>query len=80
MEGAPLNGPLPLAKAVELAGEILEALDAAHRKGWCIGMKPANILVSKRGMNPGTHRCGIDSRHGAIHVAGAVVRQGGGCP
>ena len=33
VEGAPLKGPLPLAKAVEYAGEILDALDAAHRKG-----------------------------------------------
>jgi serine/threonine protein kinase len=33
IEGAPLQGPMPLEKAVEYAGQILEALDAAHRKG-----------------------------------------------
>ena len=33
VEGAPLKGPLPLGKAVEYAGEILDALDLAHRKG-----------------------------------------------
>src|SRR5437763_15998379 len=33
VEGASLKGPLPLAKAVEYAGQILDALDAAHRNG-----------------------------------------------
>jgi serine/threonine protein kinase len=51
VDGAPLKGPLPLAKAVEYAGQILEALDAAHRKGVVHrDLKPANILVSKQGV------------------------------
>jgi serine/threonine protein kinase len=51
VEGAPLKGPLPLAKAVEYAGEILDALEAAHRKGVVHrDLKPANILVSKQGV------------------------------
>jgi serine/threonine protein kinase len=51
VEGVPLKGPLPLAKAVEYAGEILDALEAAHRKGVVHrDLKPANILVSKRGV------------------------------
>jgi serine/threonine protein kinase len=51
VEGAPLKGRLPLAKAVEYAGEILDALDAAHRKGVVHrDLKPANILVSKQGV------------------------------
>src|ERR1700737_2966817 len=33
VEGTPLKGPLSLNGAVEYAGQILEALDAAHRKG-----------------------------------------------
>src|SRR5262249_31266541 len=33
VEGAPIKGPLPLQPAVEYAGQILDALDAAHRKG-----------------------------------------------
>src|SRR5579864_4174895 len=33
VEGAPLKGPLPLEKAIEYAGQILDALDAAHKKG-----------------------------------------------
>src|SRR5262245_26896773 len=51
VEGTPLRGPLPLGKAVEYAGQILDALDAAHRK--CIthrDLKPANILVTKDGI------------------------------
>jgi serine/threonine protein kinase len=51
VEGAPLKGPLALGKAVEYAGEILDALDAAHRKGVVHrDLKPANILVSKQGV------------------------------
>src|SRR6266513_2723940 len=51
IDGAPLNGPLPLEKAVEYAGQILEALDAAHRKGITHrDLKPANILVTKQGI------------------------------
>jgi len=34
IDGTPLKGPLPVGKAVEYAGQILDALDAAHRKGF----------------------------------------------
>ncbi|MDP2997547.1 MAG: serine/threonine-protein kinase [Bryobacterales bacterium] len=51
IEGAPLKGPLPVEKAVEYAGQILDALDAAHRKGITHrDLKPANILVTKQGI------------------------------
>jgi serine/threonine protein kinase len=33
VEGVPLTGPLPVAKAMEYAVQILDALDAAHRQG-----------------------------------------------
>ena len=51
VEGTPLTGPLPLEKAVEYAGQILDALDAAHRKGITHrDLKPANVLVTKQGI------------------------------
>jgi Tol biopolymer transport system component/predicted Ser/Thr protein kinase len=51
IEGAPLKGPLPIGKAVEYAGQILDALDAAHHKGITHrDLKPANILVTKQGI------------------------------
>jgi predicted Ser/Thr protein kinase len=51
VEGTPLRGPLPLRQAAEYAGQILEALDYAHRKGITHrDLKPANILVTKQGI------------------------------
>lgn len=51
VDGEPLKGPLPIEKAVAYAGQILDALDAAHRKGIIHrDLKPANILVSRQGI------------------------------
>ena len=48
IEGAPLKGPLPLDKALKYAGQICDALDAAHRRGITHrDLKPANILIAK---------------------------------
>ncbi|MGA2716638.1 MAG: serine/threonine-protein kinase [Bryobacteraceae bacterium] len=49
VDGAPLKGPLPVEKTVDYAGQILDALDHAHRKGITHrDLKPANILVTKQ--------------------------------
>ena len=51
VEGETLRGPLPLRRALLYAGQILEALEAAHRKGVVHrDLKPANVMVSKTGV------------------------------
>jgi serine/threonine protein kinase len=51
VDGKPLKGPVPLKEALALAGQILDALDAAHRKGITHrDLKPGNILVNKNGV------------------------------
>ncbi len=51
VEGKELKGPLPLDKAIELACQILDAVDAAHGKGITHrDLKPANVMVTKSGV------------------------------
>jgi len=51
IDGAPPQGPLPLEQAMKYAGQICEALDAAHRKSITHrDLKPANIMVTKAGV------------------------------
>jgi serine/threonine-protein kinase len=51
IDGVQLSGPLPVEKAVGYAGQILDALDAAHRKGFTHrDLKPANVMVTAKGV------------------------------
>ena len=51
VEGKPLRGPLPVAEAVRLAGEVADALEHAHRHGVVHrDLKPSNILLTKSGV------------------------------
>jgi eukaryotic-like serine/threonine-protein kinase len=48
IEGAPIEGPLPVEEAVRLAIQIASALEEAHAKGIVHrDLKPGNILLSK---------------------------------
>src|SRR6516225_7974342 len=72
VDGTPLRGPLPLKQAVEYAGQMLDALDAAHRKGITHrDLKPANILVTKQGIK--LLDFGLAKRSGPLQESDATL-------
>ncbi|MDR3699163.1 MAG: protein kinase [Candidatus Sulfopaludibacter sp.] len=76
VEGKALHGPLPVDRAIRLASQLLDALDAAHRKGIVHrDLKPANILVTKSGVK--VLDFGLAKMESAVAAdAGTVTRKG----
>ncbi|MBZ5677552.1 MAG: protein kinase [Acidobacteriia bacterium] len=51
VDGKPIQGPLAIEEALRMAGQILDAMDAAHLAGITHrDLKPGNILVGKNGV------------------------------
>ena len=91
VEGVPLKGPLPAEKAVEHAGQILDALDAAHQKsithrdlkpakhpGHAARDQAAGFWTGACCARPGGRHADSGGRgdgHAGLHVAGAMGRQ-----
>ncbi|HEY7189170.1 MAG TPA: protein kinase [Vicinamibacterales bacterium] len=84
VEGEWLRGPVPLAQALALANQILDALDAAHRKGIVHrDLKPGNILLTQSGVKvldfglaKVEHAPDVDSRSRAETQALDLTAQG----
>jgi Tol biopolymer transport system component/tRNA A-37 threonylcarbamoyl transferase component Bud32 len=84
VEGEWLHGPVPLAQALELAEQILDALDAAHEKGIVHrDLKPGNVLLTKSGVKvldfglaKITHAPAVDSRSLVETQAVALTAEG----
>ena len=73
IEGKVLKGPLPLDQALKYAGQICDALDAAHTKNITHrDLKPANIMVTKAGvklLDFGLARIGSDTGQETVTMA-----------
>ncbi len=77
VDGTAVKGPMPEGQAVELASQILDALDASHRKNITHrDLKPANILVTSQGiklLDFGLARINVGENDTTITKEGAIM-------
>jgi len=80
VDGKPLQGLLPLKQAVEYAGQILDALGAAHLKGITHrDLKPANIMVTRQGiklLDFGLARCSSPLQENVVTMTARLTGKG----
>ena len=75
VEGTPLKGPLSPERAVEFGTQILDALDAAHKKDITHrDLKPGNILVTKHGIK--LLDFGLAKQGGPVKESDSTLTQG----